>query len=175
MKSIEKRINAFGYLDELIEGYEASSGANFINERRLPNLLAIKNILDTLLEILFPGVSGSRDITSDNLVFVIGDLLSTVRSELRDQIAMAFKHQCNEKECGHTLCDDKADTAADTLLGRLPAIRRSSRRMWQQPMRGIPQQPQKRRWSSATPGCGPLPSTGYHMNSTSSGYPSYPG
>ena len=123
MKSIEKRINAFGYLDELIEGYEASSGANFINERRLPNLLAIKNILDTLLEILFPGVSGSRDITSDNLLFVIGDLLSTVRSELRDQIAMAFKHQCNEKECGHTLCDDKADTAADTLLGRLPAIR----------------------------------------------------
>ncbi len=123
MKSLLKTIDTFSFLDDLLEGYEASSGANFIDERRLPSVNSIKKILEDLLEILFPGFSGTRDVTSNNLIFVIGDLLSTVRSELTTQVTMAYKHKCDERTCSHTLCDDKSSSAVDTLLSQLPKLR----------------------------------------------------
>lgn len=113
----------YSYVEELIESYEASSGANFIDERRLPDRKGIIRILTGLLEILFPGYSGTREITSDNLLFVIGDLLSTIRTDLKEQIAMAYKHSCQEKSCNHSLCDEKAERAAEELLCSLPKIR----------------------------------------------------
>ncbi len=123
MKSLLKTIDTFSFLDDLLEGYEASSGANFIDERRLPSVISIKNILGDLLEILFPGFSGTREVTSSNLIFVIGDLLSTVQCDLKNQVTMAYKHQCDEKTCSHTLCDDKSATAVDILLKELPKLR----------------------------------------------------
>lgn len=124
MKSLTAAGHTYDYLEDLISTYEDSSGTNFINERRLPDSKAIRKILMDLLEILFPGYSGTRDINSDNLMFVIGDLLSSVRSELSIQVAMAFKHTCSEKTCQHSLCDEKAAKAVSDLLSALPEIRR---------------------------------------------------
>lgn len=128
MKHTEITSKTYSYLDDLIKGYDTSSGSNFIDERRLPDAKAICSILTKLLEILFPGYSGTRDITSDNLLFVIGDLLSTVRSDLKEQVAMAYKHSCSEKACSHTLCDEKAEAATEKLLSSLPGIRKILKR-----------------------------------------------
>ncbi len=124
MNRIETASNSFSYLEELIESYDASSGSNFINERQLPDAKAIHRILGQLLEILFPGYSGTREITSSNLLFVIGDLLSSVSCDLTAQVAMAYKHTCPEKTCSHTVCDTKAKAAVEELLSSLPDIRR---------------------------------------------------
>ncbi len=124
MKNIETMKRTYTCLDKLIEGYEHLSGANFINERRLPDERAIKKILLLLLEVLFPGYSGTREITSDNVLFVIGDLLTTIRCDLRVQVTMAYKHECQKKVCNSTLCDEKAEKAVEELLAALPNIRR---------------------------------------------------
>jgi serine O-acetyltransferase len=115
--------NPLLYIEELIKGYDTSSGSNFIDERRLPDVKAITSILQYLLEILFPGYSGTRDVTSDNLLFVIGDLTCTVRSDLKTQISMAFRHNCHEKTCSYTICDEKAAQAVEELMRELPKIR----------------------------------------------------
>ncbi|MGM0432250.1 MAG: serine O-acetyltransferase EpsC [Spirochaetota bacterium] len=114
----------FSYIEEIVNGYDTASGSNFIDERRLPDVKAITSVLEKLLEILFPGYSGTREVTSDNLLFVIGDLVCTVRYELIRQVAMAYRHECSEKTCSSTLCDERAETAVDALLGELPSIRR---------------------------------------------------
>lgn len=114
----------FGYIEELLASYDSSSGYNFIDERRLPDVKAIRDILDTLLEILFPGYSGTREITSENMMFVIGDLVCTVRYDLTEQVAMAYRHNCHENRCDSNQCDIEAEQAVEKLLTQLPKIRK---------------------------------------------------
>ena len=53
-------------LNKLLKSYEQNKGTNFIDERRLPEVVMINQVMENLLEILFPGCSGKREITSGN-------------------------------------------------------------------------------------------------------------
>jgi serine O-acetyltransferase len=57
------------------------------------------------------------------MMFVIGDMVCTVRYDLTEQVAMAYRHECHEESCSSTLCDEKAEKAVEKLLSRLPVIR----------------------------------------------------
>jgi len=110
-------------LHKLLESYEQNKGTNFIDERRLPEVVVINRVMENLLEILFPGCSGKREITSDNLQYVIGDLLSQVRCDLMEQILLAYKHECNLPNCLGEPCLGKSEQAINMLIGSLSEIR----------------------------------------------------
>lgn len=110
-------------LDEIMASYAEKSGTNFIDERRLPDFAAIQMITDLLLEVLFPGCSGKRDITRDNVMYVIGDLLNTLRQELNQQIYLAYRHECRLLSCTDPSCENKSIHDVDYLLSQLPAVR----------------------------------------------------
>jgi serine O-acetyltransferase len=110
-------------LDKLLESYEQHKGTNFVDERRLPEAVAVNQILEDLLEILFPGHSGKREITSENLPFVVGDMLSQVRCLLKEQILLAYRHECQLQQCREETCEIQSDAAVDLLINSLPAVR----------------------------------------------------
>jgi len=109
--------------DAIVKTYEDGSGINFIDVTNLPVRDKILEILDLLTELLFPGYTGKRAITRDNVKFIVGDILSLVRSELIEQIELALRHQCRMKEC--PVCDYRtmAEQVTDEVLGELPHIR----------------------------------------------------
>jgi len=110
-------------LKKLLESYEQNKGTNFIDERRLPEVVVISQVMENLLEILFPGCSGKREITSENLQYVIGDMLSQVRCDLKEQILLAYKHECNLTNCLEDSCVGKSEHAINLLIESLAEIR----------------------------------------------------
>ncbi len=110
-------------ISELIETYKGDSGINFIDVTNLPVRDKILTILESLFEILFPGYTGKRVVTLENVRFIIGDLICQVRAELTEQVELAFRHDCRLNECENCDCRQKATEVVGFLLERLPALR----------------------------------------------------
>ena len=120
-----KQFNVHDMLNDLVQSYKKDSGTNFIDDKNLPVNDSVKEILDTLLEILFPGYKGIKSITSENVSFIIGSLICKVRNLLTRQITRALKHECRIKNCeGSCDCTRKAETVTDELLIALVSIRK---------------------------------------------------
>lgn len=110
-------------LEQLLESYKDEQGTNFIDETDLPVNGKVREIVDTLLEILFPGYTGAQTVTRHNVRYVIGDLLCDAHARLRHQILLAYRHECRLASCTRCVCEEQADSSCDSLFDALPAIR----------------------------------------------------
>ncbi len=124
MKELDNKTNK--RLKSLIESYKMGSGINFIDDTNLPVNTAIAEILENLLEIIFPGYTGKRNITTTNVSYIIGDLLCMVKASLEVQIYHALIHECriNKSMDKCSNCKLLADTIADNLLDKILDIRK---------------------------------------------------
>ncbi len=111
------------YLKGIIESYDETSGTNFIDVKPLPNKKSISSILEHLIEILFPGYSGKREVTRENLPYVIGELITQAKRDLEHQVLLAYQHECPLTECPKAVCEELTQQAIETLFSQLPEIR----------------------------------------------------
>ena len=91
----------------------------------LPSERKLSDMMAKLRGILFPGFHGHADITLDNMEYLVAGELATLHGLLVDQIRSGLCFICCgalEKKCEE--CEAKARLKADTLLQRLPEIRR---------------------------------------------------
>jgi serine O-acetyltransferase len=112
------------YVREILETYQDESGINFIDTTNLPLRDKILEVLGLLMEVVFPGYTGARDVTSSNVSFVVGDLLYKIQNTLDEQIQRALLHQCRLKKADCTTCSEMAKEVTAHLLGELPRIRK---------------------------------------------------
>lgn len=110
-------------IKEMISTYEDNSGINFIDVTNLPVRDKVLEILDLLIELLFPGYGGKRVVTRENIKFIVGDILSLAKEGLEEQIELAYRHQCRITDCPKRDCRIEAARVTDKLLSKLPAIR----------------------------------------------------
>ena len=110
-------------IDKIVATYQGDSGINFIDVTNLPVRDKILEILNSMLELLFPGYTGKRKVTRDNVKFVVGDILHFVRCELETQVELSLKHMCRINECEGCDCATRATDATEAMLEKLPAIR----------------------------------------------------
>lgn len=108
----------------IVDTYDDESGINFIDVTNLPVRDKILEILDLLIELIFPGYTGKRRFTRDNIQFIIGDILCQARTELLEQIELALRHGCRVKKCDDCDCETMAAEYTEYLLGRIPEIRK---------------------------------------------------
>lgn len=116
-KKIEKLV------DQIAHTYKGDSGINFIDAANLPVRGEILQILDLLLEVLFPGHTGVRSITKSNIKFVIGDVLCQAHAELCEQLERAYRYKCRIDKCSTCDCQKMAEKTSMHLLTQLPKIR----------------------------------------------------
>ena len=114
-------------VDALIASYRSDARAHHINRRFLPSRDEITEILQLLLQLIYPGYYGRQDLTDQNVGYHVGVLLSTVRDKLTRQIGLCL---CYQKEL--TGCDCEPMTFrcesrdfTTRFLKCLPAIRAS--------------------------------------------------
>jgi len=118
-KNNKKRLNS------LITNYKLGSGINFIDDLNLPVNTAIQEILENLLEIIFPGYTGKRNITTENVSYIIGDLFCKVKASLEVQIYRALKHDCRINNCENKCdCSYQAKIITEYILDRILFIRK---------------------------------------------------
>jgi len=110
-------------VEAIVNTYDDNSGTNFIDVKNLPVRDRILEVLDAVVELIFPGYTGSRAVTHDNIKFVVGDLVCQVRLQLTDQIELAFRHKCKLTSCSTCDCRTLAEEVTEHLLGRIPYIR----------------------------------------------------
>ena len=103
--------------------YKGDSGINFIDASNLPVRGKILEILDLLIELIFPGYTGKRTVTKSNVNFIVGDILCQVYIELSEQIERAYRYQCRIDKCDGCDCRTMAEDVAQRLLIQLPNIR----------------------------------------------------
>jgi serine O-acetyltransferase len=114
-------------VEGLIESYRSQPRAHHINRRFLPSRDEIIEIIELLLQLLYPGYYGRQDLTDQNLPYHIGVLLSTVRDKLQRQISVCLcYHKEASGECPEAAAALSRRHAADLasrFLRRLPEIR----------------------------------------------------
>ena len=108
---------------EIARTYQDDSGINFIDVSNLPARDKILEVLDLLIEVLFPGYTGKRAITKSNINFIVGDILCQVVNGLCEQTELAYEHACRIKKCDDCDCRTMAEDVTEHLLEQLPKIR----------------------------------------------------
>jgi serine O-acetyltransferase len=108
---------------DIIRTYEGDSGINFIDVKNLPVRDKIIEILNLLMELLFPGYTGKKRVTRENIESIVLEMLVILRRELAEQIELALRHHCRMKDCPTCDCANLATRYAVDLLGRIPRIR----------------------------------------------------
>jgi serine O-acetyltransferase len=112
------------FVKAVVDTYEEDSGINFIDTKNLPLRDRILEILDLLMEVVFPGYTGTKEVTSSNISFIVGDILCRVYAQLVEQIERALLHLCRLKECDSDGCRVMAQQVTEHLLTCLPQIRK---------------------------------------------------
>lgn len=107
----------------IVRTYEDDSGINFIDVKNLPVRGKIVTIIEMLLEVLFPGYTGKRRVTRNNITSIVQELLVVLRRELAEQVELALRHNCRMQDCPTCDCATLAGQNAVALLGRIPHIR----------------------------------------------------
>lgn len=123
MTDCEHSVDINRLTQDIIATYEGDSGTNFIDVKNLPVRDKVIGIIELLMELLFPGYTGRRRVTSGNVASMVLELLVVLRRELAEQIELSLRHHCRMQDCPTCDCAHLASRYAAQLLERIPAIR----------------------------------------------------
>jgi serine O-acetyltransferase len=111
---------------DLLEGYLGDRRALRISRRYLPSRDSIVEILQIVLDLMYPGYFGRHDLSADNLAAHVAErvdrLAPKVEQEIENCLCYGRERFDGTLETGE--CAPKARELTDIFLGRLPEIRR---------------------------------------------------
>lgn len=116
-------------IEEVIKKLSDVSTYKIINHHSsqdisMPSIASLKEVVDKLKEVLFPGFVGNSDITQKTMNYYIGSNVDFIYRTLADQIKKGFCFDCNKEEAN---CDDCIVTSKKIALDfieRLPEVKR---------------------------------------------------
>ena len=90
----------------------------------LPDKGSIIQILDDLLEVIYPGYFGRKYVEVSNIEYHIGDLTDSIYARLTQEVYRSVRPMCERKQednCDH--CWKLAEEQAIVFLRKLPNVR----------------------------------------------------
>ncbi len=115
---------------EFLDSYMGDERARRISRRYLPSREAIVEILESVLDLMYPGYFGRRDLSSDNLrahvAHSVAVLFPKLEREMEHCLCYGREVTAGRAEVGE--CAPRAHQLAEIFLSRLPEIR--SRTIW---------------------------------------------
>ncbi len=110
---------------ELLAGYLGDERARRISRRYLPSREAIVEILESVLDLMYPGYFGRRDLNRDNLgehvAQAVAVLAPKIEREMEHCLCYGRERELGRSEPGE--CAPRAHDLAKIFLDRLPQIR----------------------------------------------------
>jgi serine O-acetyltransferase len=120
-------------IDELtgafLDSYQSDARARRISQRYLPSREAIVDILESVLDLMYPGYFGRRDLNSENLASHVAQRVASLSPKLEREMEHCL---CYGREVGRESeggraefgeCAPRAHELAEIFLSRLPEIR----------------------------------------------------
>ncbi|OHD23719.1 MAG: serine acetyltransferase [Spirochaetes bacterium GWD1_27_9] len=126
---IEKRINSVisNITHSFMEGYSV----DHISKYPIPSKDKIIEIINDIIDILFPGYFTNFEINNFNLQYYLGNKINKVFETLSSEIAKSYRHEHFLQNNSCELCDECIDQCIENgveatlfLLESIPEIRR---------------------------------------------------
>jgi serine O-acetyltransferase len=115
-------------VEDLVQSYHQQPSTQHLDATFLPNRQRTIEILECLRRLLFPGFFDEGRLSSANIRYHAGELLSNLYDRLYDQVHQALRYELNRTHAGEgDHCDDCADQArrlVASFMERLPDLRR---------------------------------------------------
>jgi serine O-acetyltransferase len=109
--------------ERLVASYAQVGGINHLDGKNLPSRIAITQITENLLRLVFPGYFDERLIHSSELKVETATLLDTVWGALEDEICKSLEYAPAEKTPRKGHIRPMAHELTGEFLGRIPEIR----------------------------------------------------
>jgi serine O-acetyltransferase len=109
-------------VDRLVGTYEECGAIHHLGHSPLPSYAVVVEILKDLYELLYPGYGRRQNLHLGNVAYHAGDLVDSINERLTQQIARAFRHDCQSVDF-ETDIDAESQVAALRFLERLPELR----------------------------------------------------
>ena len=89
----------------------------------LPDKRSVIQILDDLLEVIYPGYFGRKYVESSNIEYYVGDLLDSIYARLTQEIYRSIRPRCSSDNdvCEH--CHEIAEDHSLIFLRKLSGLR----------------------------------------------------
>jgi serine O-acetyltransferase len=111
-------------VDAVVQSYHELPDCQRIDRTHLPSRSAIEELIERLIELVYPGFFGRQDLTQHNVAYHVGELLPRIGRLTHEQV---HKTLCYMEEAeGHAAgqaCVEKARQMAGRFLEQLPAVR----------------------------------------------------
>src|SRR5437870_8135492 len=108
--------------DAIVATYVECKHINHLGHRPLPSREAVIDIVNDLVEILFPGFARRQNLHMGNVEYHVGDLVDGLHDKLTQQIARAMRHDC--EPCDAQLdFEGLAQQKTIELLTKIPDLR----------------------------------------------------
>ncbi|MFO1467250.1 MAG: serine acetyltransferase [Steroidobacteraceae bacterium] len=110
---------------ELLDSYLGDARARRISRRYLPSREAIVEILQLLLDLMYPGYFGRRDLSEQNLPAYVAEILARVEPKIEREIehCLCYGRERDDVNAEVGPCAPRARDLARSLMQRLPGIR----------------------------------------------------
>ena len=115
------------FLDKLVEDvcatYDDSKGINHLQGFDIPSQKEVLEVVENLLEIVFPGFKGIRSYDMTTIHYSVGELLSRLYKSLSLLIFKSLRYNCKMDRCKDCDVDKMTENAVRALLEAVPNIR----------------------------------------------------
>lgn len=111
--------------DNIIKTYKEKGVLNHISGPNLPSRTSIRNIIQNLESIIFPGFEAEEDLHSEFLHYTIGAKIHQLTKVLTQEIRKSLEFGCRMKQHkeGCHLCAESAEGITFGLLEKIPELR----------------------------------------------------
>jgi serine O-acetyltransferase len=113
-----------GYIDAILDSYSTLGGINHSDQFQLPTRHSIRQLILQIREVLFPGYFDETPLNSENLPFVIGQKIVTIRQGLSREVEKSLRWQAKESEQSQDGLSEKAQQMVCGFLASIPEMRR---------------------------------------------------
>jgi serine O-acetyltransferase len=110
---------------ELLQSYLSDERARRISHRYLPSREAIVAILESVLDLMYPGYFGRRDLNDDNLSAHIAQSVTALAPKIEREMehCLCYGRERDPNSSAYGDCAPKARELTQVFLRRLPEIR----------------------------------------------------
>jgi len=116
-------------VDRLVASYGADDRTHHLDATFLPNRERTLELVGMLRQLLYPGFFDNQRVTSANVKFHVGELVSRTHELMYDQVRQALRYEVNRTQgagegdmCDQ--CDEQAARITSEFLHALPELRR---------------------------------------------------
>lgn len=110
---------------ELLGSYLGDERARHVSRHYLPSREAIVDILESVLDLMYPGYFGRRDLTHNNLEAYITEKVAALapKLELEMEHCLCYGRERDQQRTSFGECAPRARELSETFLRHLPDVR----------------------------------------------------